>query len=78
MKKKEILLILNGMGYRFPELLFTYQKKVLLNNKLMERNKKCWKWPKEKDLFFYKWNNIKKMIHSPKLMKRGFFSIRDL
>uniref|UniRef100_A0A1B6LBN8 Uncharacterized protein n=1 Tax=Graphocephala atropunctata TaxID=36148 RepID=A0A1B6LBN8_9HEMI len=44
----------------------------------MERTKKFWKWPTEKDSLFYKWNDIKKMIQPPRLVKRGLFSVSNM
>lgn len=42
----------------------------------MIKIKNTWKRPKEKDVLFYKWADIKKKINPPPLWKRGLFSIK--
>jgi hypothetical protein len=42
----------------------------------MEKTSKCLKWPKDKDMLFYKWCDIKKIINVPKPLKRFFFHVR--
>lgn len=41
----------------------------------MEPTKNAWKWPTVKDTSFYKWSDIKMKIDTPKLIKRGLFSL---
>jgi hypothetical protein len=42
-----------------------------------EKTSKCWKWPKDKDMLFYKWCDIKKIINVPNPLKRGFFQCQN-
>lgn len=41
----------------------------------MQPTTKAWKWPKEKDILYYKWCDIKRKINPPVLIKRGLFSV---
>jgi hypothetical protein len=44
----------------------------------MEKISKCCKWPKDKDILFYKWCDTKKIIDVPKPFKRFYFSVSEL
>lgn len=44
----------------------------------MEKGRNYWKWPERKDMMEYKWEAIKKIIVPPRLIKRGYFRVREL
>lgn len=41
----------------------------------MKPTRKAWKCPKDKDMLFYKWCNISKIIELPTLIKTGVFQL---
>jgi hypothetical protein len=43
----------------------------------MEKTSKCWQWPKYKDMLFYKWCDVNKIINVPKPLKRFFFQCQN-
>lgn len=44
----------------------------------MEPTLKAWRWPKNKDVLLYKFEDVVKKIQPPKLIKRGLFSLTGL
>lgn len=44
----------------------------------MKKGNKSWRWPKQKDILFYKWCDIKKKIRQPKEVSKGFFTVAEL
>lgn len=64
-------------GLRFPGLTVTVSGKGAIVD-CMVRTSKFWKWPKEKDILFYNWEDIEKIILPPKLLKRGLFMVNGL
>lgn len=61
-------------GKKFPGLVMSVTETGAIVD-CMEPTKKAWKWPKDKDMLFYKWCDILKIIEPPTLIKRGFFSV---
>lgn len=69
--------IVRWNGLRFPGLTVTVSGKGAIVD-CMVRTSKFWKWPKEKDILFYNWEDIEKIILPPKLLKRGLFMVNGL
>nr|CAH7727746.1 unnamed protein product [Callosobruchus chinensis] len=66
--------IVRWNGLRFPGLVLSVAEEGATVD-CMTPTSKCWKWPKDKDILFYKWDDIEKLIYPPKLVKRGLFKV---
>lgn len=44
----------------------------------MEKSKTFYRWPVKPDELFYDWKDIIMKINSPKLIRRGYFKVKEL
>lgn len=72
--EKDKFVVVHWKGLRFPGLVLSVAEERATVD-CMARAKKCWKWPQEKDILFYKWCDIVKVIQPPKVVKRILFKV---
>ncbi|KAG8319157.1 hypothetical protein J6590_097623 [Homalodisca vitripennis] len=71
---KDKFFVVHWNGLRFPGLVLSVAEEGA-TVECMAPTKKFWKWPQEKDMLFYKWCDILKVIQPLKLVKRGLFKV---